>query len=80
MAQLTVRNLDSDLVQRLKIRAARHKRSAEAEHRAILESALRSVPVDFWTRASELRAAVKGRQHTDSGTLLRQDRERDHRP
>jgi plasmid stability protein len=80
MAQLTVRNIDSDLVQRLKIRAARHNRSAEAEHRAILEVVLRSVPSDFWERAGELRAAVKGRRHTDSLTLLRQDRDRDHRP
>lgn len=80
MAQLTVRNIDSDLVQRLKIRAARHNRSAEAEHRAILEGALRSVPADFWARASELRAALKGRRHTDSVTLLRQDRDRDRRP
>jgi plasmid stability protein len=80
MAQLTVRNIDSDLVQRLKIRAARHNRSAEAEHRAILEVALRSVPTDFWERARELRTAMKGRSHTDSVTLLRQDRDRDHLP
>jgi plasmid stability protein len=80
MAQLTVRNLDSDLVQRLKIRAARHNRSAEAEHRAILEGALRAVPADFWERARKLRTAVKGRSDTDSVTLLRQDRDRDHLP
>lgn len=36
MGQLIVRNLDDDLVRALKIRAARHGRSAEAEHRAIL--------------------------------------------
>ena len=40
MAQLIVRNLDDDLVQELKERAARHGRSAEAEHRLILEAAL----------------------------------------
>lgn len=40
MAQLTVRNLDPELVRQLKIRAAVHNRSAEAEHRAILETAL----------------------------------------
>jgi plasmid stability protein len=80
MAQLTVRNLDSGLVQRLKIRAARHNRSAEAEHRAILEGALRAVPADFWERARKLRAAVKERGATDSTKLLRQDRDRDHRP
>jgi plasmid stability protein len=41
MATLLVRRLDDDLVRRLKERAAVHGRSAEAEHRAILEAALR---------------------------------------
>lgn len=40
MANLIVRNLDDEIVQALKERAARHKRSAEAEHRAILEQVL----------------------------------------
>lgn len=40
MAQLIVRNLDPVLVQRLKERAARNGRSAEAEHREILRVAL----------------------------------------
>jgi plasmid stability protein len=41
MANLVVRNLDDDLVQTLKERAAAHGRSAEAEHREILVRALR---------------------------------------
>jgi antitoxin FitA len=40
MANLIVRNLDDHVVHALKQRAARHRRSAEAEHRAILEAAL----------------------------------------
>ena len=40
MAQLIVRNLDEDLVRSLKVRAAQHSRSAEAEHREILRQAL----------------------------------------
>ena len=40
MANLVVRNLDPRIVEALKQRAARHGRSAEAEHRAILEEAL----------------------------------------
>ena len=78
MAQLTVRKLESDLVRRLKIRAAHHNRSAEAEHRAILEEALRPERSDFWERAAELRAATRGREVTDSATLIRRDRDRDH--
>lgn len=40
VATLTVRNLDEDVVRRLRIRAAEHGRSAEAEHREILKAAL----------------------------------------
>jgi plasmid stability protein len=40
MSNLIVRNLDQELVQKLKQRAAAHSRSAEAEHRAILQAAL----------------------------------------
>jgi plasmid stability protein len=41
MAQLLVRNIESDVVRQLKMRAARHGRSAEEEHRQILREALR---------------------------------------
>jgi plasmid stability protein len=40
MATLTVRNLEDDVVRRLRIRAAEHGRSAEAEHREILRLVL----------------------------------------
>ena len=42
MAQLIVRNLEEKIVRELKLRAARHGRAAEAEHRAILREALLS--------------------------------------
>ena len=38
---LIVRNVDPEIVKALKELAARHGRSAEAEHRAILEDVLR---------------------------------------
>jgi plasmid stability protein len=41
MAQLLVRDIESDVVRELKLRAARHGRSAEEEHREILRGALR---------------------------------------
>lgn len=40
MAKLIVRNVDDRIVRALNERAAKHKRSAEAEHRALLENAL----------------------------------------
>ncbi len=38
--QLIVRNLEDEVIRELKLRAARHGRSAEAEHREILREAL----------------------------------------
>ncbi|MGL4178047.1 MAG: FitA-like ribbon-helix-helix domain-containing protein [Dermatophilaceae bacterium] len=40
MAAISVRDLDEDVAARLKVRAARHGRSMEAEVRAILTDAL----------------------------------------
>jgi len=40
MAQLIVRNLEPELIHQLKLRAAQHGRSMEAEHREILRQAL----------------------------------------
>ena len=42
MATLTIRGLDDDTKARLRVRAARHGRSMEAEVRSILEEALPS--------------------------------------
>ena len=40
MSQLIVRNVDPAIVTALKLRAVRHGRSAEAEHRELLREAL----------------------------------------
>jgi plasmid stability protein len=45
MAALNIRNLDETVKRRLKVRAARHGRSMEAEARAILADAV-SEPAD----------------------------------
>jgi plasmid stability protein len=73
---LHVRNLDDQLVARLKRRAARHGRSVEAEHREILRQALsgESEP-DFDRLAAELRALTGTRRQTPAETLLREGRE-----
>ena len=44
MAQLLVRDIDSDLVRKLKLRAARNGTSAEEEHRRILRESLGPAP------------------------------------
>jgi plasmid stability protein len=76
MAQLTVRGVDAEIVRRLKLRAAEHGRSAEAEHRSILERVLGTGADDFWAEAARLREQTRERQHTDSADLVREDRDR----
>lgn len=72
---LLVRNVNSELVARLKRRAARHGRSVEAEHREILRQALAGdAEVSFDTLAAELRKLTQGRVHTPSETLLHEGR------
>jgi plasmid stability protein len=73
---LHVRNLDEDLVDRLKRRAARHGRSTEAEHREILRQALSAEPEpSFEALAAQLRALTADRGQTPSEVLLRQSRD-----
>jgi antitoxin FitA len=73
---LHVRNLDDDLIARLKRRAARHGRSTEAEHREILRQALlHEIEPSFEKLAADLRELTRGRKQTPSEVLLREGRE-----
>jgi len=73
---LHVRNLDDDLIARLKRRAARHGRSAEAEHREILRQALTAeVEPAFEDLAAQLRGLTSSRRQTPSELLQREGRE-----
>jgi antitoxin FitA len=75
-SNLHVRNLDDELIARLKRRAARHGRSTEAEHREILRQALTSeVDPSFEELAAELRKLTKRRKQTPSELLLAEGRE-----
>ncbi|MBI5940383.1 MAG: hypothetical protein HY859_08160 [Caulobacterales bacterium] len=76
MANLHVRNLDAELVNRLKVRAAENGRSIEAEHREILRRALDDARgLSFEEVSARLRAATAGRKHTPSEVLVREGRE-----
>jgi antitoxin FitA len=73
---LHVRNLDDDLIARLKRRAARHGRSTEAEHREILRQVLgREEEPSFEKLAADLRRLTRQRRQTPSELLLREGRE-----
>lgn len=76
MGSLSVRNLDDELIVRLKRRAARHGHSAEAEVREILHHALSDeTELSFDDLAAELRALTAGRTHTPAEKLLREGRD-----
>ena len=75
MAQLTVRNVNEQVVLALKRRAAACGRSAEAEHRELLRKALLPEEEDFVTRAEALRRRL--RSTVDSSAVIRADRNRD---
>ena len=73
---LSVRNLDDEVIVRLKRRAARPGQSAEAEVRDILRHALEDEADDDFARlAAELRALTAGRRHTASEILQREGRD-----
>ncbi len=82
MATLTVRNLDDEVVRRLRIRAAEHGRSAEAEHREVLRLALanedeqRMGREEAARRLAEFRSRTAGRGSSSNATLLREARKR----
>ena len=75
MGQLLVRDLDDEVIRRLKQRAAAHGRSTEAEHRAILEAAVRSE-----TEATPIEVSRRFRQELapsgpDGTEIIRQARD-----
>ena len=73
---LIVRNVDDELVRRLKMRAARHNRSAEAEHREILRQALSGEPGEAFAEVgARLQMLTRDRKHTPAEQLQRESRD-----
>ena len=82
MAEILVRDLDEDVVERLKLRAEREGRSLQAEAKVILEEAARlddGAPKLDMAAARELadriREGFKGRKMANSLDLIREGRE-----
>jgi antitoxin FitA len=76
MAQILVRDLDDDLVKRLKKRAKQNGRSLEAEIRIILDQSDTITMADARKLADKIRACFKGKKQPDSAELIREDRDR----
>ncbi len=79
MANLTIRNLDDEVVAKLKARAKAHHRSLEAELREILTTIVgRRAREDFLARADRIAAMTPDVAQTDSTEIIREDRDSDH--
>jgi antitoxin FitA len=76
MGQVLVRNLSTEVVRKLKIRAQQHRRSLQEELKDILEQAARQNAKDVQAKVNEVRKLFAGRKFSDSSDLIRQDRAR----
>lgn len=78
MADIVLRNLDDALKEKLRLRAARHQRSMNAELRDIVSQALTQPQpasrAQLKKLAADIRALSVGRQQTPSEDLLREGR------
>ena len=72
MATLTVRNLDEALVRQLRVRAAEHGRSAEAEHREILRMVLTGAPAPCRQEVADRLAAFRQQTAGRGGPAARE--------
>ncbi len=76
MAQLLIRDLEPELVTRLKSQAQQHNRSLQGEVKAILQqSAVTTLP-EMRATAATWQERLGGRAFSDSSKLIREDRER----
>jgi plasmid stability protein len=76
MANVLIRNLDKELVARLKQRALRNDRSLQAELQQIIARAAKSEVVEGRALAARIRRKLSGRKHSDSTKLIAADRRR----
>ena len=76
MAQLLIRDLAPETVDRLKERASRHRRSLQGEIKLILEKEAAADDRSALELADGIRASFGGRRFTDSAALIREDRDR----
>ena len=77
MGDVLVRNLEDEVINKLKRRASGHRRSLQAEVKEILEQAARYVTMaEAQEAALEIRRRFGNHQFTDSVEMLGEDRGR----
>ena len=78
MGNLTIRNLDGRVIERLKVQARANQRSLEGEIRHLLTQHVDRPGriVEFRERTRQLVSLTAGSHQSDSVELLREDRDR----
>jgi antitoxin FitA len=77
MAQILVRNLEQQVVDRLKKQAKADGKSLQSEVKNILEEASRRVDREtFFAGAETIRRSLHGQKLSSSAALIREDRDR----
>ncbi len=78
MAELVLTDVQDDMLNRLRERAARHGRTPTEEAKAILAQVLQGNGPDVWAPVDAIyhRLVTSGRTFSDSADLLREDRDR----
>ncbi len=76
MAQLLIRDLDVDLIKRLKQQAKQHRRSLQGELKFIVENATKMSMEEAYHCSEMWHKRLSSRKFSDSTKLLRKDRER----
>ncbi len=76
MAQLLVRDLEKETIERLKMRAKQHNRSLQGEVKLILQNAAKLSMAEASNVARGWQKCLAGRKFSDSSSLVREDRDR----
>jgi plasmid stability protein len=78
MPAILIPDVQENTLNHLRVRAAAHGRTPEAEAKAILEQSLQAPSASVWDQVNlfKERLAASNRSFSDSADLLREDRER----
>ena len=78
MANLLIRDVPEEVLNRLKIMAKSHKRSLQQELKVFLENTVTQSSPEIFQKMAEIRKKLRRKfiQFTDSSRLLREDRAR----
>ena len=78
MANVLIRNIPEEVLDRFKNMAKSHKRSLQQELRVVLEKTADQSSPDIFQKVSDLRRKLRKKavRFTDSARLLREDRAR----